>query len=70
MPPVFCEHMLIQSFLKNRLKDLLLLLKSSPFVDMKSIIVYCKFQVISFLFPQDVHTFVQYLNLSDTAAKI
>ncbi|KAG0526365.1 hypothetical protein BDA96_06G139900 [Sorghum bicolor] len=28
----------------NRLKDLLLLLKSSPFVDMKSIIVYCKFQ--------------------------
>uniref|UniRef100_A0ACD5USP1 Uncharacterized protein n=1 Tax=Avena sativa TaxID=4498 RepID=A0ACD5USP1_AVESA len=28
----------------NRLKDLLLLLKSPPFVDMKSIIVYCKFQ--------------------------
>ncbi|KAK3144429.1 hypothetical protein QOZ80_4AG0312930 [Eleusine coracana subsp. coracana] len=28
----------------NRLKDLMLLLKASPFVDMKSIIVYCKFQ--------------------------
>ncbi|KAK1683946.1 hypothetical protein QYE76_044794 [Lolium multiflorum] len=28
----------------NRLKDLLLLLKSPPFVDMRSIIVYCKFQ--------------------------
>ncbi|WVZ86183.1 hypothetical protein U9M48_033011 [Paspalum notatum var. saurae] len=28
----------------NRLKDLLLLLKSSPFVDMRSIIIYCKFQ--------------------------
>ncbi|XP_062225987.1 ATP-dependent DNA helicase Q-like 5 [Phragmites australis] len=28
----------------NRLKDLMLLLKSSPFVNMKSIIVYCKFQ--------------------------
>ncbi|KAL6650932.1 hypothetical protein ACP70R_009857 [Stipagrostis hirtigluma subsp. patula] len=28
----------------NRLKDLLLLLKSSPFANMKSIIVYCKFQ--------------------------
>ncbi|OQU81826.1 hypothetical protein SORBI_3006G127350 [Sorghum bicolor] len=33
------------------------------------IIVYCKLQVISFLFPQDVHTYVQYLNLSDTTAK-
>lgn len=31
--------------LKCRLKDLLVLLKNSPFVDMKSIIVYCKFQV-------------------------
>uniref|UniRef100_A0A0E0H2C5 DNA 3'-5' helicase n=1 Tax=Oryza nivara TaxID=4536 RepID=A0A0E0H2C5_ORYNI len=28
----------------NRLKDLMLLLKSPPFVDMRSIIVYCKFQ--------------------------
>nr|CAB3487445.1 unnamed protein product [Digitaria exilis] len=28
----------------NRLKDLMLLLKSSPFVDMRSIIIYCKFQ--------------------------
>ncbi|CAN6249138.1 unnamed protein product [Urochloa humidicola] len=28
----------------NRLKDLMLLLKSSPFVEMRSIIVYCKFQ--------------------------
>ncbi|PIN26121.1 ATP-dependent DNA helicase [Handroanthus impetiginosus] len=28
----------------NRIKDLMLLLKSSPFVDIKSIIVYCKFQ--------------------------
>ncbi|TVU15483.1 hypothetical protein EJB05_39006, partial [Eragrostis curvula] len=28
----------------NRLKDLMLLLKASPFVNMKSIIVYCKFQ--------------------------
>ncbi|RLM73060.1 ATP-dependent DNA helicase Q-like 5 [Panicum miliaceum] len=28
----------------NRLKDLMLLLKSSPFVNMRSIIVYCKFQ--------------------------
>jgi ATP-dependent DNA helicase Q4 len=27
-----------------RLKDLMLLLKSPPFVDMRSIIVYCKFQ--------------------------
>ncbi|AQK44368.1 ATP-dependent DNA helicase Q-like 5 [Zea mays] len=32
------------SMSNNRLKDLLLLLKASPFVDMKSIIVYCKFQ--------------------------
>ncbi|XP_078172709.1 DEAD/DEAH box RNA helicase family protein isoform X1 [Carex rostrata] len=29
---------------ENRSKDLLVLLKSSPFVGMKSIIVYCKFQ--------------------------
>ncbi|KAJ3675445.1 hypothetical protein LUZ60_004487 [Juncus effusus] len=29
---------------ENRLKDLMLLMKSSPFVDMKSIIIYCKFQ--------------------------
>ncbi|KAL5214213.1 hypothetical protein ABZP36_003365 [Zizania latifolia] len=28
----------------SRLKDLILLLKSSPFADMRSIIVYCKFQ--------------------------
>ncbi|KAG8090916.1 hypothetical protein GUJ93_ZPchr0011g27138 [Zizania palustris] len=28
----------------SRLKDLMLLLKSSPFADMRSIIVYCKFQ--------------------------
>lgn len=28
----------------NRLKDLMLLMKSSPFVDVRSIIVYCKFQ--------------------------
>ncbi|XP_072955361.1 ATP-dependent DNA helicase Q-like 5 [Typha angustifolia] len=32
------------SLSNNRLKDLLLLLKSSPFVSMRSIIVYCKFQ--------------------------
>ncbi|XP_038986815.1 ATP-dependent DNA helicase Q-like 5 isoform X2 [Phoenix dactylifera] len=29
----------------NRLKDLLVLMKSSPLIDMQSIIVYCKFQV-------------------------
>ncbi|VAH33540.1 unnamed protein product [Triticum turgidum subsp. durum] len=32
------------SMSNNRLKDLMLLLKSSPFVNMRSIIVYCKFQ--------------------------
>ncbi|KQJ83245.1 ATP-dependent DNA helicase Q-like 5 isoform X3 [Brachypodium distachyon] len=32
------------SMSENRLKDLMLLLKSPPFVDMRSIIVYCKFQ--------------------------
>ncbi|XP_058192696.1 ATP-dependent DNA helicase Q-like 5 [Rhododendron vialii] len=32
------------SLSRNRMKDLMTLLKSSPFVDIKSIIIYCKFQ--------------------------
>lgn len=32
------------SLVKNRMKDLLVLIKSSPFAEVKSIIVYCKFQ--------------------------
>ena len=65
--PGSCERMLMILF-SNRLKDLMLLLKSSPFVDMRSIIVYCKFQVDFFppCFLKIVHTFVQYLNPLDT----
>nr|XP_010912885.3 ATP-dependent DNA helicase Q-like 5 [Elaeis guineensis] len=36
---------LIVTLSDNRLKDLLVLMKSSPQIDMQSIIVYCKFQV-------------------------
>jgi ATP-dependent DNA helicase Q4 len=43
----------------------MILLKSSPFVDMRSIIVYCKFQVEFFCFLKMVYT-VQYLNPLDT----
>lgn len=32
------------SLARNRMKDLLVLIKSSPFVEVKSIIIYCKFQ--------------------------
>lgn len=38
-------HQYFEHFIHNRMKDLLVLIKSSPFVEVKSIIIYCKFQV-------------------------
>ncbi|KAL7135042.1 hypothetical protein ABFS83_11G066500 [Erythranthe nasuta] len=46
----------------NRMKDLIQLLKSSPFMDIKSIIIYCKFQ-------SDTDTISKYLRDNNISAK-
>ncbi|XP_047157060.1 ATP-dependent DNA helicase Q-like 5 isoform X3 [Vigna umbellata] len=35
------------SMVRNRMKDLLILIKSPPFAEVQSIIIYCKFQVVA-----------------------
>ncbi|CAI8583681.1 unnamed protein product [Vicia faba] len=50
------------SLIKNRMKDLLVLIKSPPFADVKSIIVYCKFQ-------SETDQISRYLNDNNISAK-
>lgn len=50
------------SLIKNRMKDLLVLMKSSPFAEVKSIIVYCKFQ-------SETDQISRYLNDNNIKAK-
>ncbi|XP_057421269.1 ATP-dependent DNA helicase Q-like 5 isoform X2 [Lotus japonicus] len=50
------------SMVKNRMKDLLLLIKSSPFAEVQSIIIYCKFQI-------ETDTISRYLNDNNILAK-
>ncbi|CAI8590560.1 unnamed protein product [Vicia faba] len=50
------------SLIKNRMKDLLVLIKSPPFADVKGIIVYCKFQ-------SETDQISRYLNDNNISAK-
>nr|XP_029153166.1 ATP-dependent DNA helicase Q-like 5 isoform X2 [Arachis hypogaea] len=50
------------SLLKNRMKDLLVLMKSSPFAEVQSIIIYCKFQ-------SETDLISRYLNDNNISAK-
>ncbi|XP_061360779.1 ATP-dependent DNA helicase Q-like 5 [Gastrolobium bilobum] len=50
------------SLVRNRMKDLLILLKSSPFAEVQSIIIYCKFQY-------ETDLISRYLNDSNILAK-
>ncbi|KAI5385224.1 ATP-dependent DNA helicase Q-like 5 isoform X2 [Lathyrus oleraceus] len=50
------------SLIKNRMKDLLVLIKSPPFTEVKSIIVYCKFQ-------SETDQISRYLNDNNISAK-
>ncbi|KAB2045776.1 hypothetical protein ES319_D01G184900v1 [Gossypium barbadense] len=47
------------SLSSNRMKDMLKLMKSSPFLGAQSIIVYCKFQVIHYSLPESLEEYVQ-----------
>ncbi|KAI4336613.1 hypothetical protein L6164_015117 [Bauhinia variegata] len=50
------------SLARNRMKDLLMLIKSSPFVEVQSIIIYCKFQ-------SETDLVSRYLNDNSISAK-
>jgi hypothetical protein len=48
----------------NRMKDLLTLIKSSPFKEVKSIIIYCKFQVCMYISMFQIYHGLWYLIFS------